>query len=77
LAFAILRGDEGPGMATVTGTDGNQTLSAGVTILQAPTVEAASTEEGTIGMQKTGMPLAGLILAILAVLGGALAPRRK
>ena len=76
-AFAILRGDEGPGMATVTGTDGNQTLSAGVNILQAPTVEAASTEEGTIGMQKTGMPVAGLVLAILAVLGGALAPRRK
>lgn len=76
-AFAILRGDEGPGMATVTGTDGNQTLSAGVNILQAPTVEAASTEEGTIGMQKTGMPVAGLVLAILAVLGGAMAPRRK
>lgn len=80
LAFAILRGDEGPGMATVTGTDGNQTLSAGVTILQAPTVEAAAsttTAEGTIGMQKTGMPIVGLVLAILAVLGGALAPRRK
>ena len=37
-------------------------------------VNAAS---NTVPMQTTGMPIAGLILAILAVLGGTLAPRKK
>jgi hypothetical protein len=40
------------------------------------TVNAASTTK-TIPMQTTGMPIAGLILAILAVLGGTLAQRKK
>ena len=40
------------------------------------TVNAASTTK-TVPMQTTGMPIAGLILAILAVLGGTLAPRKK
>ncbi|SCG84696.1 DUF11 domain-containing protein [Methanobacterium congolense] len=40
------------------------------------TVNAASTTK-TVPMQHTGMPVAGLILAILAVLGGTLAPRKK
>ena len=39
------------------------------------TVNAASTTQ-TIPMQKTGMPITGLILAVLAVLGGML-PKRK
>ena len=33
-AFATLRGDEGPGIASVTAADGNVTLSTMVTILQ-------------------------------------------
>jgi uncharacterized repeat protein (TIGR01451 family) len=40
------------------------------------TVNAASTTK-TIPMQTTGMPIAGLVLAILAVLGGTLVPRKK
>jgi len=40
------------------------------------TVNAASTTK-TIPMQTTGMPIAGLVLAILAVLGGTLTPRKK
>ena len=40
------------------------------------TVNAASTTK-TIPMQKTGMPIAGLILAILAVFGGIFTPRKK
>jgi uncharacterized repeat protein (TIGR01451 family) len=40
------------------------------------TVNAASTSK-TVPMQTTGMPIAGLILAILAVLGGVFTPRKK
>jgi hypothetical protein len=39
-------------------------------------VNAASTTK-TVPMQHTGMPIAGLVLAILAVIGGTLAPRKK
>ena len=42
----------------------------------ADTVNAASTTK-TVPMQTTGMPITGLVLAILAVLGGTLAPRKK
>ena len=40
------------------------------------TVNAASTTK-TVPMQTTGIPIAGLMLAILAVLGGILTPRKK
>jgi uncharacterized repeat protein (TIGR01451 family) len=40
------------------------------------TVNAASTTK-TIPLQTTGMPIVGLILAILAVLGGILTPKKK
>jgi uncharacterized repeat protein (TIGR01451 family) len=40
------------------------------------TVNAASTTK-TVPMQTTGIPIAGLVLAILALLGGTLAPRKK
>ena len=40
-------------------------------------VNAATVTTKTIGMQKTGIPLPGLVLAILAVFGGLVAPRRK
>lgn len=72
-ATAILRGDEGPGTASLTATDDAQTGNTTVTILQAPDVNAAS----TVGMKDTGFPMEGLILAILAVLGGFLASKRK
>ncbi|MBP2044964.1 DUF11 domain-containing protein [Methanobacterium aggregans] len=40
------------------------------------TVNAATTTK-TVPMQTTGMPIAGLVLAILAVLGGIFTPRKK
>ncbi|MGF7119245.1 hypothetical protein [Methanobacterium oryzae] len=46
----------------ITAADG-QTITTTVTVL-------AASEEGTVGMQNTGLPIAGLILAILALFGG-------
>ena len=79
VATAILKawnavGDPVNGIAYLTATTDAQTLTGQVTIT--PKVNAAS-EEGTVGMQETGLPIAGLILAILAVLGGSFVPRRK
>lgn len=87
MAFAILRGDEGAGIATLTAAD-VETLSTTVNILQAPVTpdedDGANPSENevnaasnTVRMQNTGVPLAGLILAILAVLGGLVVPKRK
>jgi uncharacterized repeat protein (TIGR01451 family) len=57
--------------------DGN-TATAAINAQQpaGPAVNAA-TEERTIGMQKTGTPIAGLILALLAIFSGFLIPKRK
>lgn len=41
------------------------------------TVNAVTTTEKSVGMQKTGLPIAGLILAMLAVCVGFLVPKRK
>ena len=75
LATAVLRGDEGPGIATVTATD-YQTVSTMVTILGASKT-STSTNKLTIGMQKTGMPLIWIVLAILIVLGGFISTRKR
>lgn len=40
-------------------------------------VNVVTTTEKSVGMQKTGLPIAGLILAMLAVFGGFLVPKRK
>ncbi|HEX3013111.1 MAG TPA: hypothetical protein VHO92_02400, partial [Methanobacterium sp.] len=51
-----------------------------LTINTIETAHAASKTEKTnktIGMQDTGLPIAGLILSILATFGGLVAPRRK
>ena len=40
-------------------------------------VKAVSTTTKTMPLQHTGMPLAGLLMGILAVLGGAILPRKK
>jgi uncharacterized repeat protein (TIGR01451 family) len=47
-----------------------------ITINAKPQVNAATTTS-TVGMQKTGMPLAGIVLAILMVLGGFVGTRKK
>lgn len=83
LADATLRGDEGPGIATVGAVDG-ETVSRTVTILgdsavnTIPTVSAASSlsTTRTVGMQETGLPIAGLILAILMLFGGLVSYKR-
>lgn len=82
MAYAILRGDEGPGIATLTAAD-IQAVSTIVNILQDPTddpqdptVNAASETSNTVGMQETGMPLAGLILAVLMLFTGLITSKR-
>ncbi|BDZ71361.1 cell surface protein [Methanobacterium petrolearium] len=69
LATAILRADEGPGIATVTAAD-YQTVNTLVTILGSSGTSTSVVNAQTIAMQKTGVPLPGVILAILMVLGG-------
>ncbi|HML05926.1 MAG TPA: right-handed parallel beta-helix repeat-containing protein [Methanobacterium sp.] len=81
IAIAILRawnaaGEPVWGTAYITATTDAQLLSNSVTMLEVPTVSAKSTEK-TIGMLPTGLPLAGLILAILALFGGLSIPKRK
>jgi hypothetical protein len=70
IATAILKawnaaGDPVWGTAFITATTDAQTLSSTITILEVPTAKAA-----TIGMQETGIPIAGLIMGILMLLGG-------
>ncbi len=59
-------GNEGRGINEAGVSTGNKSVNA---------VNAATQTE--IAMQNTGVPIAGLILAILAVLGGILTPRKK
>mgnify|MGYP001014771930 CR=1 FL=1 len=83
IATAVLRawnaaGDPVSGMAFITATVDAQTLSGSVNIQAVPTANAASsTTSNTVAMQKTGVPLNYLILAILAVISGFVMPRRK
>lgn len=72
MATAILRANEGPGIATVTATD-YQSVQTKVTILGG----SINPSNGTIGMQDTGVPLNYLLLAVLIVLSGFILPRRK
>ena len=51
--------------------------ATGVTPLTINTVEAANAASKTIRMQNTGLPIAGLILAILALFSGLATSRRK
>ncbi|MDO8869622.1 MAG: hypothetical protein Q7V10_02615 [Methanobacteriaceae archaeon] len=48
-----------------------------VDVIPTATVNAVTTTEKSVGMQKTGLPIAGLILAMFAVCGGFLVPKRK
>jgi hypothetical protein len=75
IATSILRGNEAAGEALTSASLDNQTLTATVTIT--PTARAASSSTKTIGMQSTGIPLAGIGLAILLVSAGLILPKRK
>jgi len=73
IALAILRADEGAGLAWLTARLDSELLTLGMTIN--PTIASAATTK-TIGMQETGQPILPLILAGLMVLGGIILPRR-
>jgi len=76
-ASAILRADEGAGLATVTAGD-YQVVQTVVTILAAPnTSPSAANAANTVGMRSTGIPANGLILAILMVISGLILPKRR
>lgn len=81
IAIAILRADDGFGIAHLYAIlDGFKTpVPSQVVITQAAAVESKTGmhKSKTIGLQETGMPLAGLVMAILMVLGGFVVPKRK
>ena len=74
LALAILRADEGAGLAWLTARLDSELLTLAMTIN--PAVVSASTTK-TIGMQKTGLPVAGIYLSLLLVMGGLLSTRKE
>lgn len=88
VAIAILRGDEGAGLATLTaGLDNQLPLQTLVNILlnrngqsgsstSTTHVNAASSTNRTTGMQNTGVPIAGLILSILMLFGGIITSKK-
>ncbi len=67
LATAILRADEGPGIATVTATD-YQTVQAFVTILGAP--KPPTPVNPVIDMQDTGTPISYIVMALVLLISG-------
>lgn len=73
LATAVLRGDEGTGVALTSASMDSETRHASITINAA----SASGAVRTIGMQETGTPLFGLVLAILLVLGEFITHRKQ
>ena len=80
IATAILRADEAAGEAIVGVLADTQPLTSNVIIT--PVVNAASTTNAivngkTVGMQTTGTPIVPLALAVLTVLGGLAATRKK
>jgi autotransporter family porin len=86
IATAILRGDEAAGDALVGLLADGQPLTSRVTITPVAnaattttaSVNAATTGTGnTVGMQTTGAPIVPLAIAVLSVLGGLAAIRKK
>lgn len=75
IATAILRADEGHGIATITAND-YQTVQTFVKILGAEKSKSQVNAQ-TVPMHNTGIPLAGIILAFLMVLGGFIGTRKK
>lgn len=70
IATAILRGDEAAGEALTSATLDFQVLYSAVVIQSTASAASAASTTRTIGMQSTGTPIAGLILAIFMVLSG-------
>lgn len=77
VATTYFTADQGTGAGTLrVSLDGQDPLSIGIDIQPATTVNAA-TSTRTVGMQKTGTPLAPLGLAFIGLLGGIAATRRR
>lgn len=83
IATAFFRATVGPGTGSVAAIlDSQDPLSVRINVIQAPNVSADSVSEvnaasNSVGMQKTGMPLFGIVLATLMVLCGLVFPKKK
>ncbi len=79
IATAILRADEAAGSALVGILADVQSLTSTVTITPGATTTSvnAATTTNTVGMQSTGAPVVPLALAVLSLLGGLAATRKK
>ncbi|MBI5460114.1 right-handed parallel beta-helix repeat-containing protein [Methanobacterium sp.] len=77
IATATLRGDEAAGEALLSVFLDSQTLTRTVTIKARPGLGSAVNAANTVGMQSTGIPINGLILAILMVISGLVLPKRR
>jgi len=71
IAYVILRGDEGPGVASITASLDDATEYATVTI------KAATRPSDGVAMQETGIPLIGLLVSLFLILGGGIAARSR
>ncbi len=76
LARAILRADEGAGIATVTAAD-YQVVQTLINIQGASNSANAVSTTRNVGMKNTGQPLAGIVMSILLVLGGMISVRKN
>jgi len=76
LARAILRANEGAGIATVTAAD-YQVVQTLINIQGASNSANAVSTTRTVGMKNTGQPLAGIVMSILLVLGGMISVRKN
>lgn len=76
LARAILRADEGAGIATVTAAD-YQVVQTLINIQGASNSANVISTTRTVGMKNTGQPLAGIVMSILMVLGGMISVRKN
>lgn len=75
LATTILKGDEGPGITTVTATD-YQTVPTNANILGAPEPPKTSHPD-VIGMQDTGTPIIYILMVLILLLGGLVMSNKK
>lgn len=73
-AIATLNANEGAGFYILTATLDNQIVQAGINVNQCQDVNAV---KRTIKMKETGLPLNYVLFAILLLIGGILAPKRK
>lgn len=76
LATAILRADEGPGIAKVTAAD-YEVVQTLVNIRGASNSDNTTSTTRTVGMENTGLPLAVIVMSVLLVLGGLISVRKK